>query len=77
MSILKAILMEMLGLFVDDGRFVVSVMAWVLAGVICQRNHFIDSRIVAVLLFLGVALLLVENAGRTARTHRASGPETR
>ena len=58
---------ELLGLFVDDGSFVLTIIAWVLGGVICLRGQLVDPGFEAALLFLGIAVILLENVERTAR----------
>lgn len=67
MKLLKTVATELFGLFVDDGSFVLAVLAWAVVGVICLRSHLVDPRLEAVLLFLGLAALLAENVARSAR----------
>jgi hypothetical protein len=71
MNILKSIFSELLALFVDDGSFVLAVIAWVLGGVICLRTQLVLPPFEAVLLFVGIVVLLAENVVRTARTRGA------
>jgi hypothetical protein len=68
MNLLKNTLSELLALFVDDGSFVLTVIAWVLGGVVCLRGELVDPQFEAALLFLGIAGILLENVERTART---------
>jgi hypothetical protein len=68
MNFFKSIFSELIGLFVDDGSFVLAVIAWVLGGAICLRTQLISPLVEAVLLFLGIIVLLAENVERTART---------
>ncbi len=70
MTLLKSMLSELLGLFVDDGSFVLAVIAWVVAGVLCLRWHLLAPTSEAMLLAVGIAVLLVENVARAARVHR-------
>jgi hypothetical protein len=67
MNIIRGVVGELLGLFVDDGSLVFAVIAWVIGGVICLRHQLVDPRSGAVLLFLGIALLLAENIARSTR----------
>jgi hypothetical protein len=67
MNVLKNMFAELLGLFVDDGSFVLTIIAWVLGGVICLRGQLVDPGFEAALLFLGIAVILLENVERTAR----------
>ena len=70
MNLLKSVLPELIGLFVDDGSLVLAVIVWVLAGVLCRRAQLLDPAWEAVLLALGIAALLAENVLRSARAHR-------
>jgi hypothetical protein len=69
MSLLRTILAELWGLFVDDGSLVIAVMAWVLVTAVCLHNHVIDPGPAAVLLPLGIVVLLAETVIRSARNH--------
>jgi hypothetical protein len=75
MNSLKSVFSELLGLFVDDGSFVLAVIAWVLGSAICLRTQVITPPVEAVLLFVGIIVLLAENVERTARTHTRSQTE--
>jgi hypothetical protein len=72
MSAIKTALSELLALFVDDGSLVLAVILWTLGGAICLRVHLLDPLSEAVLLAVGIAMLLAENVGRTARAHASS-----
>ena len=61
---------ELLGLFVDDGSLVVAVLAWIAVAVLVFPHLPIGDRWLAVALFLGLALILVENLLRAARRRR-------
>lgn len=75
MHLLKNAFAELLALFVDDGSFVLTVIAWALGGAVCLRSQLIDPSFEAVLLFLGIAVVLLENVERTARAQAPrSGP---
>ena len=75
MKLLRTAFSELLGLFVDDGSFVLAVIAWVLGGAICLRIRMITPPVEAVLLFIGIIVLLAENVARTARKHAARRTE--
>ena len=61
---------ELLGLFVDDGSLAIAVLAWIAAAVLVFPRLPIGGGWLAVALFLGLALILVENLLRTARRRR-------
>lgn len=67
MNVLKSILAELLALFVDDGRFVLTIITWVVGCALCLRGQFFSPVWAAVLLAVGVILLMAENVRRTAR----------
>ena len=69
MNLVKIVCAELLALFVDDGSFVLAVIAWVIAGVIGLRTQLVAPQYAAVLLFLGLAVILAENVARAARAH--------
>ncbi len=71
MTLLKGMLAELSALFVDDGSFVLAVIAWVVGAVVRLRIGLTDPVVEAVLLFLGLAILLAENVIRTGRAHAA------
>ena len=61
---------ELLGLFVDDGSLAVAVLAWVAVAVLIFPRLPIDGGWLAVALFLGLAVILVENLLRAVRRRR-------
>ena len=66
MSWLKATILEIYGLFVDDGRYALAIVAWVgIAALILPR---LDAPVSAnaLILFAGLLLILVESALRRA-----------
>lgn len=65
---LKAIIAEIAGLFVDDGRFALAIIVWlgVLWWALPRLNLPAPWR--GVILFVGLAVILVESALRRART---------
>ena len=60
----------MLGLFVDDWGLAVSILLWLAFIVLCLRRPGIPAWIMAVLLFSGLASILIESAQRVARSRR-------
>jgi TRAP-type C4-dicarboxylate transport system permease small subunit len=58
---------ELLGLFVDDGSLALAVLAWIAVAVLAFPALSINGGWLAVALFVGVALILVENLLRAAR----------
>jgi len=61
---------ELVGLFVDDGSLALAVLAWVAVAVLAFPALPINSGWLAVALFAGFALILVENLLRAARRGR-------
>ncbi len=58
---------ELVGLFVDDGSLAIAVLAWVVVVVLAFPALPINSGWLAVALFAGLALILVENLLRATR----------
>jgi hypothetical protein len=67
MKQIKAILVELYGLFVDDGAFAVAILVWL--ALAWSLLSWVDLPAIAkgTGLFLGLAILLVESAVRRAR----------
>jgi hypothetical protein len=61
---------ELIGLFVDDGSLALAVLVWVAVAMLAFPALPIDGNWLAVALFAGLALILVENLLRTARRRR-------
>ena len=61
------IIRELLSLFVDDGAFALGIVLWLAALWIGANLLHVGQEIAAVLLFLGLAALLVEAVLRAAR----------
>jgi hypothetical protein len=65
MKWLRAVVREILGLFVDDGSFAIAILAWLaLCWLVLPR---LPSGMGGLLLVLGLALILVESVLRRAR----------
>jgi hypothetical protein len=64
MSWLRAIWSELLGLFVDDGWFAVSIIVWLIAcGLVLPRLN-LPSAFPSIILFAGLVLILARSALR-------------
>jgi hypothetical protein len=70
MNRLRALLRELVGLFVDDGAFAAAIVAWVLVAALLLRFVHGVAPWRGPLLFLGLAAILVESCLRFARTRR-------
>ncbi len=67
MTWLKTIWSEFIGLFVDDGRLAVAVLAWLLAAWLLLPKLPLPPALPPAILFAGLALILVESVLRRAR----------
>jgi hypothetical protein len=67
MNWLKNILHEIYGLFVDDVSFALAIVLWLAVTRWVMPYLNIPVRISAILLFAGLALILVESATRYSR----------
>ena len=65
MNVLRAVLSEIIGLFVDDWAFALALGLWV--GVIALARHHLPPNIPPPLLFLGLAALTLVFVVRRAR----------
>ena len=68
MRAVLAALRELLALFVEDGSLAIAALAWL--GVCALLAHLAEALWVGPIFFLGLALLLAENARRAARAAR-------
>ncbi len=67
MSNIKAVLAELLGLFVDDGSYALAVLTWLgVAWFVLPRLPIVGSW-AGIVLFAGLAVVLLESALRRAR----------
>lgn len=70
MNWIKNILREVFGLFVDDGAFALSILIW-LSFMWWTMSHLqLFPATSAIILFAGLALILVESTTRYARRKR-------
>lgn len=68
MKLIITALQEVYGLFVEDGSYALGILVWVIAAVLLLPKTPAGAAVWSgPLLFLGFALLLVENVLRTAR----------
>jgi len=70
MTWLKTVWSEFIGLFVDDGSLAVAVLVWLAAAWLLLPRLPLPSALPPVILFAGLALILVESALRGARRDR-------
>ncbi|HUZ97053.1 MAG TPA: hypothetical protein VMU57_19290 [Edaphobacter sp.] len=70
MNWIKTILREIYGLFVDDGTFALAILIW-LSFMRWTASHLpLSPATSAIMLFAGLALILIESAVRFARRKR-------
>lgn len=67
MGWIRTVLREGLGLFVDDGSFAVAILAWLLLVWLVLPRLGVEAVWTGIILFAGLALILVESATRRAR----------
>jgi hypothetical protein len=64
MSWLRGIWSELLGLFVDDGRFALSIIIWLIACGLALPRLNLPSALPPIILFVGLVLILARSAVR-------------
>ncbi|HEX4077507.1 MAG TPA: hypothetical protein VHX61_01350 [Rhizomicrobium sp.] len=64
---LKAIVAEIFGLFVDDGAFALAIIVWLGAVWLLLPRLSVPTAWGGIILFAGLALILVESATRRSR----------
>jgi Flp pilus assembly protein TadB len=70
MNWIKNTVREIFELFVDDGAFALAILVWLcITGCAAYYLRF-QSVVAAVVLFAGLALILIENTARYARQRR-------
>lgn len=67
MSWIKTISLEILGLFVDDVTFALAILAWVALSLFFLPHLGLTSPWQAIILFLGLAAILLESTLRYSR----------
>jgi hypothetical protein len=72
MKWIKTILREIYGLFVDDGAFALAILIW-LSFIRWTNSHLrLSPATSAIILFAGLALILIESTARYARHKKQS-----
>lgn len=61
---------EIYGLFVEDGTLALGILVWVALAIWLFPRLPLSGESRAVLFFIGLCVLLVENVARSARQHR-------
>ena len=61
---------EFIGLFVDDGSFALAIVAWLLLAWLVLPRLPVPPAWPPIILFTGLAAILVESAVRRSRTRR-------
>ena len=70
MNWIKNIVREIFGLFVDDGSFALAILIW-LALIRWSAPHLsLSPAVPGIILFAGLALILIESTSRYARRKR-------
>jgi hypothetical protein len=64
---LRSIAREVIGLFVDDGNFAVAILVWLVVAVVALPHLTTHARWTGLVLFAGLALVLVESVLRFSR----------
>jgi CHASE2 domain-containing sensor protein len=68
MSWLNTVWSELIGLFVDDGRFAIVIVLWLGACWLALPHLELPPPLPPAILFAGLVVILVESAMRLART---------
>lgn len=71
MTWLRNIVAELFGLFVDDGSFAIAILAWLGVLWLALPHLAIDNTWSAIILFAGLAVILIESVLRRARRRQA------
>ncbi len=69
MAWIRTILREVLGLFVDDGAFALAILAWIGIDWLLAGSLHLGTA-ASVLLFVGLAVILLESTTRFSRMSR-------
>lgn len=68
MNVLRTILSELIGLFIDDGLFATAIVVWVVLIGLVAPGLGAPSSWRAILLFAGLVAILVESVVRRSRS---------
>lgn len=72
---IRNILREVLGLFVDDGRFAVAILVWLgVVRLVLSHLAFMRNKM-GIILFVGLGIILIENTIRYSRGKELSTGE--
>ena len=69
MKLLRTIVSELIGLFVDDGLFAAGILIWVVFIGLPAPAIGVPALWRGLLLFAGLAAILVESVARRSRSH--------
>jgi hypothetical protein len=67
---IKNIFREIFGLFVDDGAFALAILVWLSFMRWAMSHLTLSPAIIGIILFAGLALILIESTTRYARHKR-------
>lgn len=67
MNWIKSVAQEVLGLFVDDGSLAIAILIWLAFGTIALPRIGLTTRWTGPVLFVGLAMILVESVLRFSR----------
>jgi hypothetical protein len=70
LSLLKTVLGEVLGLFLDDGRLAGAILVWLVAAYVVLPRLAVSSGAAAFVLSIGLAAILVESVLNHAHARR-------
>jgi hypothetical protein len=70
MKWIKTILREIFGLFVDDAAFALAILIWLALMRWVTSRLNLSPTAMAILFFVGLALILIESTARYARRRR-------
>lgn len=68
MNILRTIVSEMVGLFIDDGLFAAAIVVWVILIGLAAPALGVPTDWRGILLFTGLAVILIESVARRSRS---------
>lgn len=72
MNWIKNIVREIFGLFVDDGSFALAILIWLVLIRWTAPYLSLSPAVTGIILFAGLALILIESTARYAR-HKRNG----
>lgn len=72
MNWIKSIFREIFGLFVDDGSFALAIIIWLVLIRWTTSHLSLSAAATGIILFAGLALILIESTARFARHKQAA-----